>query len=106
MGAPALDGGAALLGRQALLLRSRGRARGAPRPGLPERGQDELPYLGARDLEVARLLARRLAGDDEPPARVEPVAGQPAQPLLGSVRQPFDGLEIDAIGRASCRERG
>src|SRR5439155_21535174 len=113
-GAPALHGRPPLLAGQPPPARAGGRSCANASPRRDESGPDEVGDAGAGVLEVARLVARGLAGDHQPAIGIQPVGSQAAQPGAGGVGQALDRLEIDAqidLGRdfvdvLAARSRG
>src|SRR5712691_5453372 len=92
--ARALDRGSALLRVQPRLLGARRRSRLPATLRRRERGADQSGDFRLCVLDVARLSAPRLAGDEEPPVGVEAMARQRHEAAPRGGIEPFDRVEI------------
>src|SRR5262249_39603379 len=93
--ARALERTALLLALEPALSGPRRRPRGPTDARLAQRGRHQATYLLPRDLEVARLIARFLTGDDQTAVGVETIEGERVYAGPGPVAQALDGFEID-----------
>src|SRR2546426_10240228 len=84
------------------LARSGGRRGRSARPGLAQGGGDQGAHPGASVLEIPRLIARRLARDHQSAGGVEPVTTERRQTRARGLREPFDGVEVDAQVHLGC----
>ena len=94
--AAALHVRAALLAREPPPLGARRRLRLHASARRRESGPDEIRDLGPRVLEVARLVARRLARHHELTRGVEPVSSQSLEASARAVGQALHRAEVDA----------
>ena len=94
--APALHVRSQLLAREPPPVGARRRRRLHPAAGRRKRSPDDIRHLGPRVLEIARLVARRLARHHELTRGVEPVSSQGLESSTGAVGQALHRAEVDA----------